>query len=110
MPDMGYDSAGLRTGATGHGESARAADAAARALSTIQVVAAAFGTVPAVPGFCGGVENARWTQGRGAGAEAAERSGLAERVRRAAALGAGLTTSTTTIASEVDSAIARRMR
>jgi hypothetical protein len=101
MPDMGYGTDGLRQGATGHGEAAFAADAAATTLAGFAVAAGAFGSTASAPSFAGGLEAARLQQGRGAGTEAAGRAGLALRVALAAGLGDGLTQASTAVAASV---------
>jgi hypothetical protein len=106
MTDMGYDTAGMRTGAAGCQDTADAADRAATAFSRIQVSSAVFGRVPAAAGLSAALDGARQRQGRSAAAEAVARADLARRVRSAADQGDALTASTTAIAGRPGAVVA----
>ena len=99
MPDMEYDTDGLRVGARGSRHSADGAEATAARLRGGAISAAAFGNVGNAGAIAGSAETTKQERAVGAVRAAEHRDGQGERADSAAGQGDGLTADSTAIAN-----------
>jgi hypothetical protein len=99
MPDMQYDTDGLRTGAQGSRRSAEGADATASTLRGGTIAAGAFGDVGNAAAIAGQSDLTAQERARGAAAAAEHRDDQGGRADSAAGQGDGLTSDSTAVAN-----------
>jgi hypothetical protein len=98
MPDMKYDSEGLRAGARRHRDSGEEADQAGTALRSASVTARPFGRVAAAESLSAALSSAQQRQAAGAEQAAAGRETMGQQSDTAGDLGDQNTAATTTAA------------
>lgn len=98
MPDMRYDSEGLRAGARRHRDSSEEADQAGAALRGAPVAASPFGRVSAAESLSAALSGAQQRQASGTDQAAAGRDTMGQQSDTAGDLGDQNTAETTTAA------------
>jgi hypothetical protein len=99
MPDMQYESDGLRTGARGSRRSADGAEATASTLRGGTITATAFGNVDNAGAIAGQADLTAQERAAGATAAAEHRDDQGRRADSAAGQGDGLTSDSTALAN-----------
>jgi hypothetical protein len=99
MPDMQYDTDGLRTGASGSRRTADGAEATASTLRGATISASAFGDVGNAGAIAGQTDQTGQERANGAATAAEHRADQARRADSAAGQGDGLTSESTAVAN-----------